>query len=40
MWGLFVSKAWNCADIIPTATYLLLQEVWVAWHSVERRDNE
>lgn len=36
MWGLFVSKAWNCADIIPTATYLLLQEVWVERNSVER----
>lgn len=36
MWGLFVSTARNCADIIPTATYLLLQEVWVEWNNVER----
>lgn len=36
MWRLFVSTARNCTDIIPTATYLLLQEVWVEWHSVER----
>ena len=38
MWGLFVSTARNCADIIPTATYLLLQEVWVERHSVESEE--